>query len=120
MRKKILVVDDEPDVLAIFKKKLDAYGFNTIIAQDGVEGLEQAKKEIPDLILLDIIMPKKDGFTLLKELWQEDRTREIPVVMVSGKSESDFLFQGQHLGAVDYLIKPVDFQELLKFVRKYT
>ncbi len=120
MKIKILLVDDEPDVLEILSKKLEAAGFLTVRASDGNEGLRKAREEKPDLVLLDIMMPNKDGFTMLRDLQSNEELRNIPVIMVSAKSEADFLFEGQHLGAMDYLIKPIDFDELLKYIRKYT
>ena len=118
--KKILIVDDEPEVCDILSKKLEAEGFKCLSASDGIEGIKKTKEHKPDLILLDIIMPGKDGFSMLKEIQEDQDLREIPVIMVSAKSESDSLFQGQGLGATDYLIKPVDFHQLLKYISKYT
>lgn len=120
MKTKILLVDDEPDVLEILSKKLEAAGFLTVKASDGNEGLKKTREEKPDLVLLDIMMPDKDGFTMLRELQSEPGSRSIPVIMVSAKSEADSLFEGRDLGATDYLIKPIDFEELLKYIKKYT
>jgi DNA-binding response OmpR family regulator len=118
--KKILIVDDEPEVCGILAKKLEAEGFECLTASDGIEGIKKTREHKPDLILLDIIMPGKDGFSMLKEIQEDQDLREISVIMVSAKSESDSLFKGQNLGATDYLIKPVDFRQLLKYIRKYT
>lgn len=116
----ILIVDDEPEVLEIVSRRLQKEGFRTRTALDGNEGMARVSEEKPDLVLLDIMMPNKDGFTMLKELQSAPQTRGIPVIMVSAKSETDSLFQGQQMGATDYLIKPIDFQELLRYIRKYT
>jgi two-component system, OmpR family, alkaline phosphatase synthesis response regulator PhoP len=120
MKTKILLVDDEPDVLDILSKRLETAGFLTVKAADGIEGLKRTREEKPDLVLLDIMMPRKDGFTMLRELQSEEELRKIPVIMVSAKSEADSLFEGRHLGATDYLIKPINFDELMKYIRKYT
>jgi len=120
MPKKILIVDDEEDVITILKKKLEAEGFSVVTAKDGVEGFKQTQAESPDLILLDIIMPNKDGFQMLKDLQADEKLRKIPVIMVTGKAESSSVFNGQYLGATDYLIKPVDLQQLLKYINRYT
>ncbi|MCX5708547.1 MAG: response regulator [Candidatus Omnitrophica bacterium] len=120
MKTKILLVDDEPDVLEILSKKLQAAGFLTVTASDGIQGLKKSREEKPDLVLLDIIMPNKDGFTMLRELQSETDLSRIPVIMVSAKSEADSLFEGRDLGATDYLIKPIDFDELLRYIKKYT
>ena len=120
MKKTILVVDDEPDVLTFLKKRLEAHNYKVITASDGIEGLKKARESKPDIILLDIIMPNKDGFTMLSELRAKEETRDIPVVIISAKAESRSIFEGQYLGAVDYLIKPYDFKELLKYIKRYT
>lgn len=120
MKTKILLVDDEPDVLEVLSKKLQAAGFLTVTAADGIQGFKKTREEKPDLVLLDIMMPNKDGFTMLSDLQAEQDLRGIPVIMVSAKSEADSLFEGRNLGATDYLIKPINFEELLKYIRKYT
>lgn len=120
MKNKILIVDDEPDVITFLKKRLETVDFNVVSAADGVEGLKKARETKPDLILLDVIMPNKDGFKMLSELRAEEATRGIPVIMLTAKGESDAIFQGQELGAMDYVIKPYDFEELLKYIKKYT
>jgi DNA-binding response OmpR family regulator len=118
--KKVLLVDDEPDVLRILKKRLEAEKYEVETAGDGVEGLEKAIASLPNVILLDVMMPNKDGFSLLSEMQADERLRRIPVIMVTAKAETNDIFKGQYLGAIDYLIKPVDFQELLKYLRRYT
>ena len=119
MKTKILIVDDESEVLDILTKRLESEGFLTVRAADGNEGLKKTLEEKPDLVLLDIIMPNKDGFTMLRELQAQEELRKIPVIMVSARSETDSLFEGRRLGATDYLIKPIDFTELLKYIRRY-
>lgn len=120
MKFKILIVDDEPDVIDFLKKRLEASGYEVLSAADGVEGFKVAKAEVPDLILLDILMPHRDGFAMLADLRSEESVRNIPVVIVSAKGESTSIFQGQELGAVDYIIKPYEFEELLRYIKKYT
>ncbi len=120
MKNKILIVDDEPDVVEFLKKRLEASNFDVVSAGDGVEGLKKAREVRPDLILLDVIMPRKDGFKMLGELRSEEATFRIPVIMLTAKGEADSIFRGQELGAMDYIIKPFEFEELLKFIRKYS
>ena len=120
MKSKILVVDDEIEVLNILTKRLESEGFLTLKASDANEGLKKILEEKPDLVLLDIVMPNKDGFSMLRDMQSLEELRKIPVIMVSAKSETDSLFEGKRLGAMDYLIKPIDFDELLKYIRKYT
>ena len=120
MKVKILLVDDEAEVLEFLGRRLEKKGFEVFTASDGVHGLEAARAQLPDLILLDITMPNKDGMAMLRELKEDSVTAKIPVVMVTAKSASDAIFEGQKIGATDYLIKPVDFDQLLKYVRRYT
>jgi DNA-binding response OmpR family regulator len=120
MKFKILIVDDEPDVIAFLGKRLETSGYEVISAADGAEGFRSAKAATPDLILLDILMPHRDGFAMLGDVRGDESTRNIPVVIVSAKGESTSIFQGQELGAVDYIIKPYDFKELLRYIKKYT
>ena len=120
MKRKILVVDDEQEVVRFLTKRLTDAGFSAIAAANGEECLKKLKSEKPDLVLLDIMMPGKDGFAVLKEIRQDPEVSNTVVIMVTAKSESSALFTGQELGATDYLIKPVDFQQLLKYIDRYT
>ena len=117
--KKILVVDDEPEILEMTQKRLEKSGYRVLTAADGKEGIRKAVEEKPDLILSDIIMPGIDGFTMLRELRNNASTSSIPVIMLSAKGEADSLLKGQNFGAVDYFIKPCDWDELLKYIKKY-
>ncbi|MDD5195046.1 MAG: response regulator [Candidatus Omnitrophica bacterium] len=117
--KKILIIDDDLDILELAKERLSFHGYKVSIAKDGEEGLRKAGAESPDLILLDIIMPRVDGFTVLRRLQADQATRRIPVIMLSAKGETDYLMEGQSCGATDYFIKPCDWQLLLKYLKKY-
>ncbi|MBN2119869.1 MAG: response regulator [Candidatus Omnitrophica bacterium] len=119
MNSKILIVDDEPNFVLVTKKLLEASGYKVIEAYSANEGLEKALEEEPDLILLDIIMPYKDGFKMLAELKKDELTRHIPVIFLTAKSETNFLFEGKRFGVTDYIIKPIVAEKLLKYVRKY-
>ncbi|MCX7927385.1 MAG: response regulator [Candidatus Omnitrophica bacterium] len=116
---KVLVVDDEEDIRQIIAKRLNQEGFVVFTAGDGFEGLSLAKREIPSLILLDVVMPYCDGFTMLKELQKDEVLRQIPVIMVTAKGHTESIFEGQRLGVTDYIVKPIDFQQLLHYIRKY-
>lgn len=117
--KKILVVDDEPEVVEMTRKRLEKSGFKVLTALDAKEGLKRVYADEPDLILLDIIMPNKDGFTMLRELKNDVSTSSIPVIVLSAKGEYDALLKGENFGAIDYFIKPCDWAELLKYIKKY-
>ncbi len=107
MAKKILVVDDDQNLLKMVESRLQANGYAVITARDGQEGLEKAKAEMPNLILLDIIMPRMDGREALKKLRENDETKSIPVIMLTVKGEVDDIVQSLvHNGAIDYIVKP--------------
>jgi len=104
MGKTILAVDDSPTVLALVKSTLERDGFNVIVAKDGHECLEAVRTAAPDLILLDIEMPKMDGYTTLREIRYGDRkTRNIPVVMLTSKGRLEDIFFLE--GATDFIEK---------------
>jgi len=114
--KKILIVDDEPE---FSKRRFDAAGYTAFTAANGIDGIETARRVKPDLILLDLVMPGKDGLAVLRELKGDEDLARIPVVILTGKGDLDYLFQGERGGAIDYFIKPCEWQELLKFIEKY-
>jgi DNA-binding response OmpR family regulator len=102
---KILFVDDDNFLRKVYEAELKEKNFDVILAQDGDEGLEKALLEDPDLIILDMIMPKKSGFEVLTELQRNQKTRNIPVIILSNLGQEDDKKKGVDLGAVDYLIK---------------
>ena len=116
---KILVVDDEPQLVELLKMRLEVMGYSVLTAYDGQEGLAKATQEHPDLILLDIMMPKMDGCETLSRLKQQPETRAIPVIMLTAKGDTHSITRLQALRATDYFIKPFDATELLAFIRKY-
>jgi CheY-like chemotaxis protein len=85
MAKKILIIDDEKGIIKVVTSRLIANGYEVISATDGVEGLEKAKKEKPDLVLLDIMMPVMSGYEVIEELKKDDATKSIPVIMVTAQ-----------------------------------
>ncbi len=119
MSKKILIIDDEPDFIDMIQMRLEANGYDVVSAPDGIQGLEAAEEEKPNLILLDVMMPGWDGYETLRQLRKSPDARNIPVVMLTAKGESKSIFHAQDLGSADYLIKPCDAQELLSTVGKY-
>ncbi|MDH7500769.1 MAG: response regulator, partial [candidate division NC10 bacterium] len=118
MKKKILVADDNPHILEVVSMTLETLDYRILMARDGEEALEQAKKERPDLILLDIMMPKKNGFEVCRELKQSREFREIPIVMLSAKAQKEDKFWGRDAGADDYITKPFDPLELERVVTR--
>jgi DNA-binding response OmpR family regulator len=113
MKKKILVVDDEDDILQFLELVLREKGYEVLTAASGQEALTRAQIEKPDLVLLDIMMPQMDGWEVLKLLRVDDETAQIPVAMLSARTEAKDRVQGLQEGAVDYICKPFALQELL-------
>jgi two-component system phosphate regulon response regulator PhoB len=131
MAKKILIVDDDPDIVLFLSTVLEDNGYQTIDATNGQEGLEMVKTEHPDLILLDLMMPKKSGLSLLSDLKNDPEHRKIPVIMVTGVSgetghDLASFFQGSSTGDQEskamipegYLEKPVDPEKLLNMLQE--
>lgn len=112
----VLVVDDQPHIVRLLQVNLERVGYRVISAADGVEGLEQVAAERPDLIILDVIMPRKDGFAVLKELKASTEYRDIPVIMLTVKAQSMDVIQGLRLGAEMYLPKPFHPKDLTMLV----
>ena len=110
-KRKILIVDDEPDFALLFKKRLEAYGYQVNIAVNGVEGLKKIKAERPDLVLLDILMPEKDGYTMLQEMKEDESIGRTPVIVVTAKPYMQDLFELE--GIHDYFVKPIEDLDLL-------
>ena len=104
-KRKILFIDDDNFLRKVYQAELSDHGYEVILAADGEEGLEKAALEDPDLILLDMIMPKKNGFEVLTELQRNPKTRNIPVIILSNLGQEDDKKKGIDLGAVDYLKK---------------
>jgi two-component system alkaline phosphatase synthesis response regulator PhoP len=103
--KKILVVDDEESVREIYNKELSRSGFNVVLAVDGEEGLLKAGEELPDLILLDVMMPKLSGLDVLKQLKKNELTKKIPVLLLTNLGEETIIKEGFGMGADGYLLK---------------
>lgn len=102
---KILFVDDDNFLRKVYKTELSEQGYEVILASDGEDGLEKAKISDPDLIILDMIMPRKNGFEVLTELQNNPNTKNIPVIILSNLGQDDDVKKGLDLGAVDYLVK---------------
>ena len=117
MAKKILVIDDDPHLTMMVTSRLRANGYDVVTAADGEEGVGKVKKEFPDLVLLDILMPKMDGYGVLSELKSEPRTKNIPVIMFTAKAQGGDITDAVDGGAVDYIIKPFKPEDLLKKIR---
>ena len=103
--KKILIIEDEPAELFVLKKMLNEAGFQVLTANDGQIGLESIKKYLPDLVLLDIILPKINGFDILGLAKKDPEIMNIPIVVLTNLSDEESAYKSKTLGAVDYLVK---------------
>jgi DNA-binding response OmpR family regulator len=102
---KILVVEDEEILLTALSEELKQEGFDVAGAKDGVEGVEKASSEKPDMILMDLVMPRLDGIGALKQIKENPETKDIPVVILTNLSDYDKISDALSLGAMDYLVK---------------
>ena len=117
MRKNIVVIEDDKDVSDVLKYFLEKEDYRVHVAQDGVTGLELAAKVRPNLILLDLVLPKLDGIEVCKKLRADQRLNEVPIIMVTAKGELSHKVEGLELGADDYVTKPFQPQELIARIR---
>jgi len=101
----VLLVEDDTFLANIYKTKFDMEGFKVSVSENGEEGLADAKKKKPDIILLDILLPKMDGFTVLENLKKDSTVKDIPVILLTNLGQKDDVSKGLEMGAVDYLIK---------------
>jgi len=119
MSRRILVVDDEVELLKAMSIRLKASGYEVITAQDGQEGLEKAKRLIPDLIVLDVLMPKLDGYEVCRLLKFDEKYKYIPVIMLTAKAQDIDKATGKKVGADDYITKPFETQDLIEKIKKH-
>jgi len=116
---KILIIEDEKILSDLLEKKLKDEGYETSLAEDGEEGIKKVKEEKPDLILLDIVMPKKGGFEVLEEMRKFPETKDIPVIIISNSGQPVEISRALELGVKDYLVKTqFDPEEVITKVRK--
>ena len=119
MSKKVLLAEDERNVILGVRTCLDAVGYQIEIVEDGDEALNSIRKERPDLILLDLLMPKVDGFEVLKEVKGNDETKDIPIIVLTAKAEEEDRQRAMDLGADSYMTKPFKPQELWDLLKHY-
>jgi CheY-like chemotaxis protein len=101
----VLFVEDDPTVAEMYKLRLELDGYQVAVASDGEEAIRMATARVPDLIFLDIRLPKLDGLAVLEQLRMEERTKQVPVVILSNYSERELVERGLKLGALEYLVK---------------
>ena len=115
MNKKILLVDDEPDILELIGYNLRQEGYDVFTAENGKQGIDMARSVNPDLIILDVMMPYKDGFTLAKEI--REKNEDVPIIFLTAKAMKEDVLKGYKVGADDYLNKPFDSEVLLMKIK---
>ncbi|HBA60217.1 MAG TPA: hypothetical protein DCZ92_05275 [Elusimicrobia bacterium] len=115
----ILVVDDDVVNRDILKTRLEAAGYRVTEAENGEEGINRAQQSPPDLIILDVMMPKVDGLLACRILKSDEKTRNIPIVMLTARSQQMEELRGWESGADEYLTKPCDHQRLLEIVAQF-
>lgn len=113
----VLIVDDEPMARTLLRLMLVRAGFHVSEAEDGFDALEKVRKNRPDVVLLDVMMPGMDGFTVCEKIRSEGSTSEIPVIMLSAKTDLDSINKGLRAGATVYLTKPISPEELTQHVK---
>lgn len=116
--KRILICDDDPAILRVLQVNLEVEGYETLLAHHGEEALEIANAEKPDLIILDIMMPRLDGYQTCERLKSSDETRHIPVVFLSAKAQASDIEKGKAYGVEDYLTKPFDPDTLVETIER--
>ena len=115
----ILIVDDTPDILKVLSYCLETAGFKVLTAEDGEKALQIARSQLPDLILLDVVMPDLNGFAICDRLKARTSTREIPIIFLTGRSETVDKVRGFKSGGVDYVTKPIEHEELLARIQTH-
>ena len=117
-KKRILVVDDQKHIVRLVQVTLERAGYEVVCAYDGLEALEQVAKERPEMVVLDVMMPRMDGFEVLQRLQADPKLQTIPVIMLTAKAQDADIFKGWSQGVSSYLVKPFNPRELLTFVQR--
>ena len=115
---RILIVDDSPSQLVGLKRIIEKLGHQTITAEDGAAGVEVAKREVPDLILMDVVMPNLNGFQATRNISKDAKTSHIPIVLVTTKDQETDRVWGMRQGAKAYVTKPINEGELVETIQK--
>jgi len=117
--KKILIVDDEVDLVETIRFPLEMEGYTVLVSYNGEDALNQARRERPHLILLDLMLPKLDGYKVCRLLKFDEKFKHIPILMLTAKTQQKDKSMGMETGADEYITKPFDMEELMKKLRSY-
>lgn len=115
--KRVLIADDEPDLVTMLMVRLRHEGYEVIIARNGSECVALAQQENPDLIVMDVMMPLKNGYDACEEIGKNPKTSHIPIILVTALSQKENVTIGKHLGAREYVVKPFNVNTLLLKIR---
>ena len=115
----ILIVDDSPTETFRFKEILTKHGYDVLEASNGADGVTLAKAEQPDLVSMDVVMPGVNGFQATRQITRDEDTKHIPVVIVSTKDQATDRVWGKRQGAIDYLIKPIEENQLIDVIKQF-
>lgn len=118
-KKRILIVDDEEDLVTLLQVRLEANGFEVLTANNGQVGLDKAREEKPDLILLDVMMPILDGYQVCRFLKFDEDLKDIPIIILTARAQDADKKIGKDVGANAYMAKPFDFPTLLEKIKSY-
>ena len=117
-KKRILVVDEEADLVFGLKIQLEKDNFHVLTAKDGQEGLNKVRQEKPDLLILDLMLPKLDGYKVCRMLKFDEKYKSIPIILLTARTQQEDQKVGYEVGADAYITKPFDAQELLKKIKE--
>ncbi|MGA1847507.1 response regulator transcription factor [Deferribacter abyssi] len=117
--KKILIAEDSATEREIMKKALEAEGFIVVPVEDGNKAIEEVKKNNYDLVILDVIMPGKNGYQVCREIKKDELIKDIPVIIVTSKGQESDKFWGKKQGADEYIVKPFNIDEFIKTVKRF-
>lgn len=116
MGHKVLVVDDDPAILRLLNQSLELEGYSVSTATDGEEALAELPRSEPDVVVLDVMMPKLNGFDVLERIRRDPKTATLPVILLTAKSSKEDVWEGWQRGVDYYMTKPFDIDELLRFI----
>lgn len=117
-KKRILLIDDEKDLAGVVTLRLETAGYEVVVAYDGQEGIQKARKEKPDLIISDLMLPKIDGYKICRMLKFDEKYRNIPIILFTAKAQEEDIKLGKEVGADAYIAKPFEPQVLLDKIKE--
>ncbi len=118
LRQRVLVVDDDEHIQKSLSQYLEMEDFDVDVASSGPQALEQARRQTPDLVLLDIMMPEMDGFEVVERLRQQPSTQHVPIILLTARGQDTDVIKGYHMGVSSYLTKPFNLDELVDTIRE--